>query len=224
MCRFIRGRGVFAMTLVVVALGGATSGCGGDDDGNDDGRAIGLEAAAAKTPPAVPAPPPPIRKASPKWSTADWGDGMRANSAGMLVKPDGGEIRGWGDRRVRRYVTALFARMQYDFLTGDMAAVCKHVDPSLSSIPFSGDRPCRPMLRTYARQLERQKFEPSFLRFLWVRTYPGVAGIWVEDRRGERFRVPFGQQDNGAWGLELRELAPTEALAMPLQVKQPAAR
>ena len=216
MCRFARGRRVFAMTLVVVALGGATSGCG--DDGNEDGQAADLAAAAPKTPPAVPSPPPPIRKASPEWSTEDWGEGLRANAKGVLIKPDGGEVRGWGDRRVRRHVTALFARIQYYFLKGDMASVCEHIDPRLSDIPFSGNRPCKEMLRRYARKLERRRFEPSPLRFLWVRTYPGVAGIWVEDKRGNRFRVPFGQTGRSGWRLQLRELAPTEAIAMPLRL------
>jgi hypothetical protein len=211
---------VVAMALAVVALGGSAGACGGDDDGGS-ARPAGLEAAAAKAPPTVPSPPPPVRKASPKWSTDDWGDETYGNRDGTLVTADGGKIRGWGDWRARRYVTARFARMQYDFLTGDMASVCKYVGTSLSTLVtrLNVATSCEKTLRVYARQLERRGFEPRPLRFLWVRTYPGVAGIWVEGSRGERFRVPFLEIGSGGWKLDLRQLFPPEALAMPLQVQ-----
>lgn len=214
-----RGKRAVAMTLAVVALGGATGACGDDDGGGE--QPAGLEAAAAKAPPTVPSPPPSTRKASPKWSTEDWGDETFDNREGMLVTADGGKIRGWGDRRVRRYVAARFARMQYDFMTGDMASVCKYVGTSLSTLVtgLPVGAPCEKILRVYAGQLEKRGFKPRPLRFLWVRTYPGVAGIWVENSRGRRLRVPFMEMGNGDWKLHLRVLFPSETLAMPLQVR-----
>lgn len=203
--------------MAAVALAMGATGCG--DDSDEPAR---LASAAPQAPPAVPPAPPPRSKASPRWARKGWGDGLYANARGVLVKPDGGEVRGWGDRRVRRHVTALFARMQYDFLTGDMASVCRHVDslPTTLATDLPGYASCDRTLRAYARKLERQEFKPTPLRFLWVRTYPGVAGIWVEDRRGKRFRVPFVQQGNSGWRVELEDLFPLEALAMPLRASE----
>jgi hypothetical protein len=167
--------------------------------------------------------PEPRRVAEPRWSTSRWfGDGprvdVRANAKGVLVVPNGAPIRGWGDPRVRRYVALLFAWMQYEFVNGRMAAVCEHIDPS-SDIPFDGitsDAPCPRQLHALTRRLERSGFKGRPLRFLWVRAYPGVAGIWVEDAKGLRRRVPFVQRGRGGWLLELRHLQP-EMLAMPLR-------
>jgi hypothetical protein len=157
-----------------------------------------------------------------EWSAKRSGIGLYPHPDGVLVKPDGTEIRAWGDPRVRRHVSALLARMQYDFARGKMAPVCKHVDPQLlSSVYLGGVEPgasCERKLDAYARELDREGFRPSPLRLLWVRAYPGIAGVWVEGGDGSRFRVPFVQRGNGRWLLELSELEPREALAMPLRV------
>lgn len=224
----VRGKRAMGTMLVVIALLATSAGACGDDDtgadagGGADENSARLNSAAPKVRPVVPPAPPSRRKASPRWSTDDWGDSMYANAEGVLVKPDGGEIRGWGDRRVRRYVTALFARMQYDFLTGDMASVCKHADSALSTLVTGAPdgASCETTLDRFAQKLEKRGFKATPLRFLWVRTYPGVAGIWVENRSGERFRVPFVQEGDDGWLLQLDEVLP-EAIAMPLRGEQP---
>lgn len=219
MTKTIRG-GASLLLLLALSLAGGVAACGDDDGGAEQSTKSGF--ASVEVPP-LPSLPPATRVEAPRWSRADWeakspGGDLYANGKGVLVMTDGTEIRGWGDLRVRRYVTALFARMQHAFLTGDTAAVCKHVDPrSVISIGGGpGDDSCATKLSSDRRRLEDSGFRSSPLEFLWVREYPGVAGIWVEDVSGTRFRVPFARS-GGGWQLELDELQPMEALAMPLR-------
>jgi len=210
------GRARGAALVAVVAIAGAIAACG---DGGDDG-ALGASAPSAKPPPPLPAMPPPTRVVAPRWSEERSGIGLYPDARGVLTKPNGTEIRAWGDPRVRRYVAVLFARIQYDFLTGDMAAACGHIDPMSEFIPTgaSPEAPCERKLRVYARELKDQGFRSPPLRFLWARTYPGITGLWVEDSSGRRFRVSFVQRGNGGWLLELGRLLPHEALAMPMRL------
>jgi len=203
--------GIVLLATVVGACGG------GADEANEEKGTAGANAASLEKPPPPPPMPPPSRTVARRWSKERSGIGLYPNADGVLVKPDGTEIRAWGDPRVRRYVTALFARMQFDFLEGNMAEVCRHVGRGFSLGGASVDVPCDRKLKMYAQELKDQGFEPTPLRFLWVRTYPGITGIWVEDADGQRFRVPFSQKGKGGWLLDLQMLQPSEAIAMPLR-------
>lgn len=217
---FVRDGATARVGLVaVLLLVGALVGCGSEDEG---GEPAVLGYPSAQAPPPIPGRPPKHSMLA-RWSNERFGRGpLYANANGVLVKRDGTEIRGWGDPRVRRYVTGLFARMQYDFLTGNMASLCKHVDVPPGASVSPGGRPrngsCEDKLEAYAKELEEQDFKSSPLRFLWVRTYPRVAGVWVEHVSGKRFRVPFVQGDDGRWRLEIGDLSPRDALGMRLQV------
>lgn len=203
--------------VLAVMLGACFPACGGSESAP---QARLLEAA-AEAPPPISAGVPWNRTEAPEWSRDDWGGEMFANRDGVLTKPDGAKVRGWGDRRVRQYVTALFERMQHDFMTGNYAAVCRHLDPERSSLIWLSNaraEGCAPRLGALARSLERRRFEPTRLRFLWVREYPAVAGIWVEDRYRSRYRIPFIHDPATGWLLQLDELQPIKALAMPLRV------
>jgi hypothetical protein len=220
--RLLGGRGALPVVVAAtIAIGAVVGACGEGDE-----KAGGFAPAAGeKPPPLLPPPPPPGRAAAARWSTEHIenpdGTDLYPNSAGTLVKKNGTEIRGWGEARLRRYLAALFARMQYDFRTGDMASVCKHIDPTLlTGFPQNGsipNAPCEKKLSEYARWLEEREFESRPLRLLWVRAYFGVAaGVWVEDFRGRRFRVPFIDKGNGEWRLEIGKLIPSNALGMHL--------
>jgi hypothetical protein len=219
MSTLIRSGGAIRMMLVAIVLLASTVTACGDDA--DDGKAAHAAARPAQAPPPLPPPPPSSRNVAARWSRERSGIGLYPNAAGMLVKPDGTRIRGWGNQRVRRYVTVLFARMQYDFLAGSMAPVCKHVVPLRSFLPVGAtlNMSCAEKLKAYAHTLGKQGFRSSPLRLLWVRVYPGIAGIWVEDSRGKRFRVPFLEQGKRSWRLDLERLVPTGALGMPLRVR-----
>lgn len=211
---WLSGGWKFVCALAVLALAASALAACDDESSATDGLA-----AAAQAPPPLP-PRPPQRDADMRWPRDDWGKAdLSADRRGVLVKPSGGEVRGWGDFAVRRHVTALFAHMQYDFMTGNTQAVCRNLDGRalpLSTLPAKADTPCRVELDANRRQLQRNGFKPTPLRFLWVREYPGVAGIWVESRTGERFRVPFVRDGEGPWKLQLSDLRPPEAIAMPI--------
>jgi hypothetical protein len=198
-------------------LAGTVAGCG-DAGGAADGGDV-RAAEMAREPPRLPPPPTPTRVVAPRWSEERSGIGLYPNSAGILVKPDGTEIRGWGAPRVRRYVALLFAHMQYDFLKGRMASVCKHIDRRSNNYlaGWATEHGCEEQLKAYAKKLEHQGFKSTPLRLLWVRTYPGITGIWVEPASGRRFRIGFTQRDKGGWLLDFGDLERREALAMPLQ-------
>lgn len=218
---FRSGGSACSIVVAVALLAVALPACGEENDSEEPRAAA---AAFAGAPPPLPPPQPPRRPVAAKWSSERLSrTPVYANAEGVLVRRDGSKVRGWGDRPVRRYVTALFARMQYDFLTGSMGSVCKHIDSRLLfGFPPNGgidDAPCESKMEAYAQQLEKDGFRSPPLRFLWVRTYPGVAGIWVEDPRGDRFRVPFVQEGNDRWLLQLGKLRRPETLAMPLRVK-----
>lgn len=143
------------------------------------------------------------------------GDSTKRASAGRgtLTRADGTTIREWGDRRDNRRVVAIFTRMLDAFRAGDVARVCHNVDAFFleqftpgRSKPYS---PCETKMTEFAESLERRRREPAELELLWVRSYGWVAGIWVEDRRGKRFRIPFttladgGSGGDGRWLMEL---------------------
>jgi hypothetical protein len=139
---------------------------------------------------------------------------------GALPGPDGSVTRSWGDEGVRRQVIAIFAEMQDDFRAGDMAAVCEHVDPFLLSQFAAGsagpDARCERRLAAYKRSLQGGSAQPKALRLLWTRAYTTVTGIWVEDPRGKRFRVPFKNLGDGKWLLELGSFPRPDSLDMEL--------
>jgi hypothetical protein len=210
-----------AVVIVVATLALVASACG-QDEASGGGQAGSLEPSASERAPRVPAPPPPPSRAvAARWPVDEIESLSPDPELGTLTKRDGTKVRDWGDPRLRRYLAALFARMQYDFRAGEMAAVCKHVDNTLlAGFPPNGGishAPCARKLRTYAADLERRGFKPRPLRLLWVRAYPGlVARIWVEDVRGRRYRIPFADKGDAGWQLELGKLDPPDALGLRL--------
>jgi len=218
----LRSKSAACATLVVVVLlVGVLTACGDADDGGD-GDPAAVAAVLDRPPPRVPPTPPPRDEPAPRWSTDSWDEASAfPNADGVLALAGDREIRGWGDPRVRRYVTALFRRMQYDFLAGDVKAVCRHLNPLLptflSDLAGRRDASCVAKMSAYAEKLDEQEFQSPPLRLLWVREYPRVAGVWVEDSRGKRIRIPFANEDGRGWRMQFAELKVPEALAMPLR-------
>ncbi|HWM09242.1 MAG TPA: hypothetical protein VNO82_07850 [Solirubrobacteraceae bacterium] len=209
---------VVATTLIALAA----PACGDDNAGGSETGSNSLAPSTGEQPPQVPAPPPPPSPAAAaRWPVDEIESLSPDPKLGTLTKPDGTTVRGWGEPRLRRYLAAVFARIQYDFRAGEMAGACKHVDDTLlAGFPPGRDishDSCARKLRTYAADLERRGFEPRPLRLLWVRAYPGFVGrIWVQDVRGQRFRIPFADKGDAGWRLELGKLERPDALGLRL--------
>lgn len=183
-------------TGVICALALAVGACGGDG--------------------ATDVPPSPVAERElPRWSAERLknrdGSPYAPSVTGMLIGKDGTRIRNWGEPGVRRRVVANFAAIQDNFRAGDLRAACRYVyDASFGSVGW-----CPGELRRLAGTLHRRMGPPGNLRVLWVRAYPGVAGLWVESPRGQRLRIQF-RPDGGDWRLELGLLHEKETLAMRL--------
>lgn len=129
------------------------------------------------------------------------------NPDGTLRGDDRKVVRDWGAARDRKPVVASFVRMQRDFRAGRMAAVCAGISDFGVEQFRPGDTdfytPCPAKMRAFAAELRRDGVEPVRLRILWVRYYPIVASIWVEDPKGERVRVPFTDLDGSGMRFEI---------------------
>ena len=183
--------------FVAIALGG----CGSESDGGE-GRVASSRHSEAS----------PARDAR---------SGGRPVEEGALRRSDGKVIRAWGDVGDNRRVVALLRRMQRDFRSRHMGAVCRHVDTHLLAQfeprPSRRDSPCPAKLAAFADTLERRDEQPPQLTLLWVRSYGWEAGVWVEDSSGERFRVPFSDLDQTGWKLGLGGMPRPETLAGTLR-------
>jgi hypothetical protein len=184
--------------IVALVLAGAAVGCGDDEPQRTagDGPATSARAAGASD-----------AKAPGKVGGASPDPRPRESADGTLTTADGEVIRDWGPERDRKLIVARFARMQRSFRAGRMAAVCANVtDFGLAQFTpgrTGFDTPCPAKLRTFATELERRAAPPVRLRVLWVRSYPLVASVWVEDPAGKRIRVGFTDVDGAGMKLEL---------------------
>jgi hypothetical protein len=135
---------------------------------------------------------------------------------GKLTTTDGRVIRAWGDPAEQRASIAAFKAMTTAFRDGRMEDACRYVtDFALSQFEpggISGEAPCPAKLRALARVVERDGGPPT-VRILWVRAYTSLSGVWVEDERGRRIRVPLNNLDGDGWQLELGVFPDPEILA-----------
>jgi hypothetical protein len=190
-------------TATLLALAGGAAGCGDEEppDAAGDGSPRTVAAAPDTTAPAGAANGAPQAR--------------RGNADGTVTRLNGQVVRDWGDKRERKKVVAIFAKLQRDFRAGRMAAACDRVtDFGLQQFQpgkTAPDTPCPAKLRAFAAELGQR--EPQRLRLLWVRAYPTtIASAWVRDERGKPVRVPFYGWDGKGWKLELGNFARPEFL------------
>ena len=180
-------RGSAALAAVVVAVGVGVAGCSDEEPG----RSEAVAETAAET-------------------AATGGDGTLTEANGRVIKD-------WGDPRERRESVAAFKAMTTAFREGRMDDACRYIsDFALSQFQPGGiaaEAPCSAKLRAFARVVER-KGGPPTVRIIAVRSYQLVSGVWVENERGRRIRVPLNKLDAGeGWKLELGVFPDPEILA-----------
>lgn len=136
---------------------------------------------------------------------------------GRLTTTDGKVITSWGDPAEQRKSIAAFKAMTSAFRDGRMEDACGYVsDFGLGQFKPGGvaaEAPCPAKLRAFARVVERNGGPPT-VRILWVRSYSGISGVWVENDRGRRLRVPLSKLDgDDNWRIELGMFTHPEMLA-----------
>jgi hypothetical protein len=186
----------FALVLAAV-LAGASSACGSDD----------REKPAARN----------ERLAQQRPQRQDAEDGRLTTTTGEV-------ITNFGSRRAGRQAVRGLVQLQRDFRSGRMTAACTRIsDFMLSQFTPAGtkpDTPCPAKLEAYAGQLAERGTPAARLRLLWVRSYTGEAGIWVDDERGRRLRIPFSSSTgHGNWQLDLGSFEEPAVLAATLSTR-----
>lgn len=136
---------------------------------------------------------------------------------GRLTTTDGKVITSWGDPAEQRKSIAAFKAMTSAFRDGRMEDACGYVSAfglgQFKPGGISADAPCPAKLRAFARIVERNGGGPT-VRILWVRSYSGISGVWVENDRGRRIRVALSKLDgDDNWRLELGVFPNPEILA-----------
>ncbi len=148
----------------------------------------------------------PAAGAAPATATTEATVSSNEEVDGRLTTTDGKVIKAWGDPAEQRESVAAFKAMTTAFRDGRMEDACRHVsDFALGQFKPGGlpaEAPCPAKLRAFARVVERNGGPPT-VRILWVRSYSGVSGVWVENERGRRIRVPLNNPDGEGWKLEL---------------------
>jgi len=144
-------------------------------------------------------------------------DAPAESADGMLTTAEGKVIRDWGPERDRKRLVAALARTQRDFRAGRMEAACSGI-AEIGLAQFtpgktSFETPCPVKLQAFATELERRHVAPVRLRLLWVRSYALIASVWVEDPRGERYRMGFTDFGGEGMKFELGAFARPELLA-----------
>lgn len=139
---------------------------------------------------------------------------------GRLTNTDGEVITDYGKPSERRDAVRMLNRIQKLFRAGHHAAACEHINDFMLSqfIPpgTRADTPCPKKLAAYAAARQRHNAQPATLKVLWIRSYTGEAGIWVDDPQGRRLRIQMTSTGGKNWELDLGELHRPDILAAHL--------